>query len=75
MTGVSECSQQRGSLKDDGYKFPVHPFIIIILNDLLFWWKFSIPSITDAQNIVWSVNSNGEKVHFYYENGVSIKNN
>ncbi|MDB6369295.1 hypothetical protein GPY37_12285 [Photorhabdus kayaii] len=20
MTGVSECSQQRGSLKDDGYK-------------------------------------------------------
>ncbi|RAX13048.1 hypothetical protein CKY02_08625 [Photorhabdus bodei] len=56
-------------------KFPVHPFIIIILNDLLFWWKFSIPSITDAKNIVWSVNSNGEKVHFYYENGVFIKNN
>ncbi|NDK94673.1 hypothetical protein [Photorhabdus laumondii] len=21
VTGVSECSQQRGSLKDDGYKF------------------------------------------------------
>ncbi|NDK98229.1 hypothetical protein [Photorhabdus bodei] len=22
MTGVSECSQQRGNLKDDGYKRP-----------------------------------------------------
>ncbi|MEQ2018945.1 hypothetical protein ABLB90_20840 [Photorhabdus bodei] len=21
MTGVSECSQQRGNLKDDGYKY------------------------------------------------------
>ncbi|MCC8376718.1 hypothetical protein J8V17_22935, partial [Photorhabdus bodei] len=45
-------------------KFPVHPSIIIILNDLLFWWKFSIPSITDAQNIVWSVNSNGKRCIF-----------
>ncbi|MDB6368732.1 MULTISPECIES: hypothetical protein [Photorhabdus] len=27
MTGVSECSQQRGNLKDDGYKScdtPIH---------------------------------------------------
>ncbi|WP_162265278.1 hypothetical protein [Photorhabdus sp. RW14-46] len=24
MTGVSECSQQRGNLKDDGYRFKQH---------------------------------------------------
>ncbi|MER2370337.1 MULTISPECIES: hypothetical protein [Photorhabdus] len=23
MTGVRECSQQRGNLKDDGYKLPL----------------------------------------------------
>ncbi|MDB6368333.1 hypothetical protein ABLB90_08770 [Photorhabdus bodei] len=25
MTGVSECSQQRGNLKDDGYKYKISP--------------------------------------------------
>ncbi|MCC8375476.1 MULTISPECIES: hypothetical protein [Photorhabdus] len=34
MTGVSECSQQRGNLKDNGYKtillLPVHHYRMII---------------------------------------------
>ncbi|MCC8466602.1 hypothetical protein [Photorhabdus bodei] len=25
VTGVSECSQQRGNLKDDGYKYKISP--------------------------------------------------
>ncbi|MCC8464382.1 MULTISPECIES: hypothetical protein [Photorhabdus] len=32
MTGVSECSQQRGNLKDDGYKpyiFKLFPYLRI----------------------------------------------
>ncbi|WP_274382150.1 hypothetical protein [Photorhabdus bodei] len=28
MTGVSECSQQRGNLKDDGYIAAVSPFAL-----------------------------------------------
>ncbi len=24
VTGVSECSQQRGNLKDDGYRYLIH---------------------------------------------------
>ncbi|MDB6369814.1 MULTISPECIES: hypothetical protein [Photorhabdus] len=29
MTGVSECSQQRGNLKDDGYKLDFHTLIFV----------------------------------------------
>ncbi|WP_387490665.1 hypothetical protein [Photorhabdus sp. RM96S] len=32
MTGVSECSQQRGSLKDDGYKHKTQYAMMIKLN-------------------------------------------
>ncbi|WP_387492245.1 hypothetical protein [Photorhabdus sp. RM96S] len=46
MTGVSECSQQRGNLKDDGYKSSIFPCTVILVSiffisffDIFILWK------------------------------------
>ncbi|MCC8465858.1 hypothetical protein [Photorhabdus bodei] len=45
MTGVSECSQQRGNLKDDGYMPPIMgaPFSTVMkmppLSLVIEWWE------------------------------------
>ncbi|WP_448511155.1 hypothetical protein [Photorhabdus sp. MH8.4] len=42
MTGVSECSQQRGSLKDDGYI----PYGFQVASSLG-WWHITLTSDLD----------------------------
>ncbi|NDK98572.1 hypothetical protein [Photorhabdus bodei] len=40
MTGVSECSQQRGSLKDDGYMMKCASNLYLSVEDLgLYVWS------------------------------------
>ncbi|WP_448511133.1 hypothetical protein [Photorhabdus sp. MH8.4] len=38
MTGVSECSQQRGNLKDDGYKELDHGERVIYCHSKICSW-------------------------------------
>ncbi|MDB6372453.1 hypothetical protein [Photorhabdus bodei] len=51
MTGVSECSQQRGSLKDDGYNYfgdfliAVH-WLFIVANHIKIVAHFSYKNIS-----------------------------
>ncbi|MCC8383535.1 hypothetical protein [Photorhabdus laumondii] len=33
MTGVSECSQQRGNLKDDGYSFSQNEYMLAVVTE------------------------------------------
>ncbi|NDL00969.1 hypothetical protein [Photorhabdus bodei] len=45
MTGVSECSQQRGSLKDDGYRYKLDFHTLVSVRNIrigqerYFAWK------------------------------------
>ncbi|MGS0628434.1 hypothetical protein ACK3F5_20575 [Photorhabdus asymbiotica UENP] len=44
MTGVSECSQQRGNLKDNGYinnRFYYYLFLAVLFNQSEFHLNFS----------------------------------
>ncbi|AWK44390.1 MULTISPECIES: hypothetical protein [Photorhabdus] len=33
VTGVSECSQQRGNLKDDGYSFSQNEYMLAVVTE------------------------------------------
>ncbi|MCC8466589.1 MULTISPECIES: hypothetical protein [Photorhabdus] len=57
MTGVSECSQQRGNLKDDGYNhFSIHFTEISLYNTAQFrveWFQLiDLPNTEKLQIIV-----------------------
>ncbi|NDL00872.1 hypothetical protein [Photorhabdus bodei] len=40
VTGVSECSQQRGNLKDDGYSSDINHICAFALDSSQGWWFF-----------------------------------
>ncbi|WP_323839582.1 hypothetical protein [Photorhabdus africana] len=40
VTGVSECRQQRGNLKDDGYSSDINHICAFALDSSQGWWFF-----------------------------------